>query len=765
MEEVCRGLRADFPERQHFMTLTNSTSPASADGLAGEGAPRHNHALPPGFRLNEYELIRVLGQGGFGIVYLARDDTLGRQVAIKEYLPVALATRGNDGVQVVARSTSSNKRFQVGLKAFVQEARLLARFDHPALVSIHRFWEANGTSYMVMPYYEGSTLMETRQSLGRPPTETWLRVTLTSILGALDLLHKADCVHRDISPENILVMPDGRTVLLDFAVLPVSEDSVGQHTTILKPAWAPIEQFAQSTHLPQGPWSDIYSLGAVAYYCVTGQPPPPATVRALDPGVGRTPLAQVMPDIMAQHPEARYPAYLIEAIDWALSVRPSDRPQSAQALRDMLSKHKREDAPAMAPASAAAPATPPAAAPAAAGPSPASAPDLRGGPAVHPAGPKAGAVPGAAASAQAAAAGGTHGAAGGEGGHGDVAPAANPKDAAIDASIREAIGVALQGFENVRSAPRVSLPNIGGLEDEPSRARAHAAGRIDAPPLTASTLGARPGGGHPAGVRAAGPRASAGKRKLPWQMVAAAAAVVVGMTVWIGLPQWQASEDEAQAMRKPVPAERSDARPGSTTNDGRTVANRADDDPLSPRATVGDARRPIENLPAPGLGRPTAAEPVRSLDTPGQLTNPTVAPAPETRAPLGAAPVVPPPDAADLPLEPRKPAPTVARAAPVVAPAGPAAAASAQSTVRRVEVGRAGGSGGAAAAPRAANNANEGDEPPVKEVASATSPRSACGDRTNFSLQRCMQSQCQTGRWVLHPQCSKLRSAGGEWVE
>ena len=146
--------------------------------------------LPAGTRLGEFEILQVLGTGGFGIVYLAMDHALERQVAIKEYMPTALA--GRDAAnRVTVRSKAQAETFALGLKSFINEARLLARFDHPALVKVHRFWEEQGTAYMVMPYYKGRTLQDVRREMTSPPDESWLRQVIGPILGALDQLHRS----------------------------------------------------------------------------------------------------------------------------------------------------------------------------------------------------------------------------------------------------------------------------------------------------------------------------------------------------------------------------------------------------------------------------------------------------------------------------------------------------------------------------------------------------------------------------------------------
>jgi hypothetical protein len=172
-------------------------------------------SLSPGTRLGEFEIVRVLGTGGFGIVYLARDHVLQRDVAIKEFMPAVLARRG-DGATVSMRSSGCAETFARGLESFLSEARLLASFDHPSLVKVHRFWRSNATAYMAMQYYPGQTLKEARSATAVPPGEAWLEAFVQPILGALELLHREGVFHRDIAPDNIMMLPDGQPVLLDF---------------------------------------------------------------------------------------------------------------------------------------------------------------------------------------------------------------------------------------------------------------------------------------------------------------------------------------------------------------------------------------------------------------------------------------------------------------------------------------------------------------------------------------------------------------------
>lgn len=284
--------------------------------------------LPPGTRLHEFEIIGLIGEGGFGIVYLAYDHQLERRVALKEYLPTSLAVRGRDH-EVTLRSQRHAETFAKGLQSFVNEARLLARFDHPALVKVHRFWEANGTAYLVMPWYDGPTLKVARQTLSAPPDEDWIRGLLTPLLDALELVHGHDCLHRDIAPDNILLI-EGKPVLLDFgAARRVIHDTNQALTVILKPGYAPIEQYAEMPGIRQGPWTDLYALGAVVRYLVTGHAPPPAVGRMVrDPCQALTACAT-----------GRYSNSLLSAVDRCLSIRAEDRPQSVEQLRELLASN------------------------------------------------------------------------------------------------------------------------------------------------------------------------------------------------------------------------------------------------------------------------------------------------------------------------------------------------------------------------------------------------------------------------------------------
>ena len=216
--------------------MTESLRQAPATGVS------HVDALPPGTRLAEFEILALLGVGGFGMVYKAFDHSLHRAVAIKEYMPSALAGR-SEGQSLWVRSSSDQQTFHTGLASFVGEARLLAQFDHPSLVKVFRFWEANNTAYMVMPLYSGMTFKQARAQMRTPPPEVWLRKLLWSVLDALRVLHDGNTLHRDISPDNIFLQDNGPPVLLDLgAARHAINDQDRKHTAVLKVNYAPIEQ-------------------------------------------------------------------------------------------------------------------------------------------------------------------------------------------------------------------------------------------------------------------------------------------------------------------------------------------------------------------------------------------------------------------------------------------------------------------------------------------------------------------------------------------
>jgi serine/threonine protein kinase len=282
--------------------------------------------LAVGTRLQEFVVESVIGAGGFGIVYKANDTQLHRMVAIKEYMPSSMAAR-SEGSTISLRSASHAQDFETGKTSFISEARMLAKFKHKALIEVFRFWEQNGTAYMVTPFYEGQTLKQRLREMAVLPDETTLKQALLPVLDALEHMHLEQVYHRDISPDNIMVLNDGKPILLDLGAARRLEAENAQALTVLvKPGYAPIEQYAGDSGAQQGPWTDIYGWGASAYYALTGKPPPPSASRIMSDSIVKLAGSNLL----------GYSQEFLAAIDAALAVRPDDRPQSVAALKAMF---------------------------------------------------------------------------------------------------------------------------------------------------------------------------------------------------------------------------------------------------------------------------------------------------------------------------------------------------------------------------------------------------------------------------------------------
>ena len=286
--------------------------------------------LQPGHRLHEYRIDAVLGQGGFGITYLATDVNLNAKVAIKEYLPAQLAMRTSDST-VRPLNIDVMPTLLEGLDQFLVEARTLAAFRHPNIVRVARFFEANRTAYMVLDYEQGQSLSgwwrKQRASTTEMPgiPEPDLLLLLAPVLDGLALVHKTGVLHRDIKPDNLLLRDsDGSLVLLDFGAARPASGAELDAPSILTPGYAPIEQYLGDN---QGPWTDLYAFGATLYWMVSGQRPREAPDRQAAPNA----------DVSAETAGAgRYSPEFLRAIDWALQPRPEDRPQDVPSFRRAL---------------------------------------------------------------------------------------------------------------------------------------------------------------------------------------------------------------------------------------------------------------------------------------------------------------------------------------------------------------------------------------------------------------------------------------------
>ncbi|MGE0661330.1 MAG: serine/threonine-protein kinase [Reyranellaceae bacterium] len=305
--------------------------------LADAGHDIHFVALPSGFRLGRYELLAVLGHGGFGITYRALDTELNRGVAIKEYLPSDVAVRV-DGATVRAKSGRDEEGFTWGLERFLEEARALALFENANIVRVHDYMQANGTAYMVMALVEGEPLSALYRREAPLPEER-LKAIVLPVLDGLEDVHQAGFLHRDIKPANILIRANGQPVLIDFGA---ARQALGEKsrsiTSVFTPGYAPFEQYTSSGK--QGPWTDIYALAATLYHGIAGKAPPQATDRIREDDM----------EPATTLGAGRYSRPFLAAIDAGLEVFENRRPQSVAQWRAMLTG----EAPAPAAAAAAA---------------------------------------------------------------------------------------------------------------------------------------------------------------------------------------------------------------------------------------------------------------------------------------------------------------------------------------------------------------------------------------------------------------------------
>ena len=293
------------------------SGPRSEPFIADGSRSALSNALPPGSDINGYRVSKVLGAGGFGITYLVREGDQGETVALKEYFPNIFAERTKDYI-VQPTSEHAREPFDWLLGKFRDEAASLARFQHPNIVQVKRLFQCNGTAYTVLEYLAGKPLQKWLTDLARPPTQAELDAIATPLLAALDAVHRAEILHRDISSANIMIRTDGSPVLFDFGAAKQTFAARSQtKAAVLTPGFAPFEQYLNS-NAQQGPWTDIYATAATFYEAVTGEVPPEAPARTADD--------MLVP--ASQAAIANYRSSFLEAIDWGLAMAPKDRPQS-----------------------------------------------------------------------------------------------------------------------------------------------------------------------------------------------------------------------------------------------------------------------------------------------------------------------------------------------------------------------------------------------------------------------------------------------------
>lgn len=299
-------------------------------------SPQDQIPLPGSTLLdNRYVIERALGRGGFGITYMARQQTLNQPLVIKEYLPRRLAVRSTDLTTVMPTTQQAHMDFQSGLSKFVEEAQNIAKFDNPHIVKIQDYFRANGTAYFVMPYIPGKTLSELLvQRQGHLPEEDLLRL-FRCVLDGLEVLHAQKVLHLDIKPANIYIPDKKDPFLLDFGAARQALQPTNKSSIFLTSGYAPYEQYFASAQL--GPHSDIYACGATLYACLKGEinrlgklVPPPAARDRKESGAELPPLAQGARNRVSPEVE--------RAIVRAMSLEPEHRQQTVSELLSGLRK-------------------------------------------------------------------------------------------------------------------------------------------------------------------------------------------------------------------------------------------------------------------------------------------------------------------------------------------------------------------------------------------------------------------------------------------
>jgi len=309
----------------HPLTAGETVCPEC--GRAYGSANAETFALKPGTILEgKYLVGEMLGQGGFGITYIGFDLLLEQKVAIKEYYPMSTGMVSREGHSTVVWSSAMMGKTgtQKGFDSFLKEARKMAKLGGiPGVVGVKSVFIQNETAYIVMDFIEGETLLKKLQKNGPMDFDSCVKL-MTPIMQALEEVHEHGIIHRDISPDNIMVRPDGKLILLDLGAakdldIQGNDGSVQSSQMVAKHGFSPIEQYSKSGKV--GPWTDIYAMAATIYYCCTGILPPPATDRTIDDTLACQPLlTQAQFDILAD----------------CMRMRPQDRPQSMDTLLQML---------------------------------------------------------------------------------------------------------------------------------------------------------------------------------------------------------------------------------------------------------------------------------------------------------------------------------------------------------------------------------------------------------------------------------------------
>lgn len=291
----------------------------------------YRNAIPVGNSIGSYRVEKILGQGGFGITYLVRDDKLERDLAIKEYFPSEFSRREADGA-VNPQSSNEEEIYRWGLERFLAEGKTLARFKHANIVRVIDYLEENNTAYIIMEYEHGRDLQDLLKGRKKLTSDEILKIFLPLLDGLL-IVHNAGYIHRDIKPANIFIRKDESPVLIDFGS---AREGLASRTrtltTLVSPGYAPFEQYNSDATSRQGPWTDIYALGASMYRCLFGRSPLDAVSRAEERLAGRDDPLMKATDLGKDH----YPAHILEAIDRSLAFLPADRPQNIREWMAIL---------------------------------------------------------------------------------------------------------------------------------------------------------------------------------------------------------------------------------------------------------------------------------------------------------------------------------------------------------------------------------------------------------------------------------------------
>jgi len=286
---------------------------------------KYRNAIPIGEMISTYRIEKILGQGGFGITYLARDEKLDRYLAIKEYFPSEFSKREENGT-VYPQSEGEEEIYEWGLERFLNEGKTLAKFKHPNIVRVIDYLEENNTAYIIMEYEHGNDLQNILKEKKALSSDEVLQIFLP-LLDGLSQVHKAGFIHRDIKPANIFIREDGSSVLIDFGS---ARQGLGTKTktltTLVSPGFAPFEQYNAESTSKQGPWTDIYALGASMYKTLFGRSPLDAIARAEERVAGRDDPYMTAAYIGKDH----YPVHILEAIDKAMEFLADDRPQNIE---------------------------------------------------------------------------------------------------------------------------------------------------------------------------------------------------------------------------------------------------------------------------------------------------------------------------------------------------------------------------------------------------------------------------------------------------